>query len=147
MDPLRPESSFQMAVNWSKIWKKIITSQFADNFWRFCVSPVKFRYWFKFFVNIMTCSEVMTLFIYKGLTRNPEVKNTPVCVLHNVWKLGLVRRIKFGTYLSSKRLLNAAKCQGYSFYRFYFIKGKPTGSKITPIHTHKLALKNQISKN
>ena len=24
-------------------------------------------------------------------------------------------------------LLNAAKCQGYNFYRFWFIKEKPTG--------------------
>ena len=24
-------------------------------------------------------------------------------------------------------LLNAAKCQGYSFYRFWVINGKPTG--------------------
>ena len=30
-------------------------------------------------------------------------------------------------------LLNAAKCQGYSFYRFWVIKGKPTGDKITPL--------------
>ena len=26
-----------------------------------------------------------------------------------------------------KSLLNAAKCQGYSFYRFWIIEGKPTG--------------------
>ena len=34
-------------------------------------------------------------------------------------------------------LLNAAKCQGYNFYRFWFIKEKPTGGgggggKISP---------------
>ena len=29
-------------------------------------------------------------------------------------------------------LPNAAKYQGYSFYRFWVIKGKPTGGKITP---------------
>ena len=34
-------------------------------------------------------------------------------------------------------LLNAAKCQGYSFYRFWVVKGKPKGGKITPPpHTH-----------
>ena len=33
-------------------------------------------------------------------------------------------------------LLNAAKCQGYSFYRFWVIKGNPTGdAKITPSPT------------
>ena len=34
---------------------------------------------------------------------------------------------KFGANVSNKILLNAAKFQGYSFYRFSFIKGKPTG--------------------
>ena len=32
-------------------------------------------------------------------------------------------------------LLNAAKCQGYSFYGFWIIKGKPTGGKITSTRT------------
>ena len=36
-------------------------------------------------------------------------------------------------YVSIEMLLNAAKCQGYNFYRFWVIKGKPTGGggKIT----------------
>ena len=34
-------------------------------------------------------------------------------------------------------LLNAAKCQGYSFYRFLVIKGKPRDGKITPVPTPK----------
>ena len=29
-------------------------------------------------VNIMCGSGVMTVFFYKGLTRNPEIRNTPV---------------------------------------------------------------------
>ena len=29
-------------------------------------------------------------------------------------------------------LLNAAKCHGYSFYRFCVIKGKPTGEELPP---------------
>ena len=28
---------------------------------------------------------------------------------------------------SNKMLLNAAKCQGYTFYRFWVIKEKPAG--------------------
>ena len=41
---------------------------------------------------------------------------------------------KIGTNVSKRMLLNAAKFQGYSFYRFWIIKGKPTrgGGKITP---------------
>ena len=34
---------------------------------------------------------------------------------------------KFGTNVFNRMLLNAAKSQGYSFYRFGVIKGKPTG--------------------
>ena len=30
-------------------------------------------------------------------------------------------------------LLNTAKCLGYSFYRFWVIKEKPTGTKITKL--------------
>ena len=41
----------------------------------------------------------------------------------------------------TKCYLNAAKYQGYSFSRFWIIKGKPTGGEITPHpkkkHTHK----------
>ena len=68
----------------------------------------------------------MTIFFYKWLTRNLEIRNTPVRVLPNIWTLGQVRDTKFGTNVSSKILLNAAKCQGYSFYRFWVIQGKPT---------------------
>ena len=43
---------------------------------------------------------------------------------------------KFGTNVSNRMLLHAAKFQGYSFYRFLVIRGKPTGEgggKITPL--------------
>ena len=45
---------------------------------------------------------------------------------------------KFGTNVYNRMLLNAAKFQGYSSYRFWVIKEKPTdgdgggGGKITP---------------
>ena len=117
-----------------------MTSQFADmssssNFvssWSF-VSLVKFSYCSKFHANIITGSGVMTVFFYKGLTRNPEIGNTSVWVLLNIWRLRWVRDTKFGTGLFNEMLLNAAKSQGYSFCSFWVIKGKPTGrrSKIT----------------
>ena len=41
---------------------------------------------------------------------------------------------KFSTNVSNRMLLNAVKFQGYSFYRFWIIKGKPTGGgKITGV--------------
>ena len=88
---------------------------------------VKFSYWSNFHVNIITSSGVMAIFFYKGLTRNPEIGNTHVWVLPNIWRLEWVRDTKFGTNVSNEMLLNATKCQGYSFYRFWVIKEKPTG--------------------
>ena len=43
-----------------------------------------------------------------------------------IWKLGRVRDTKFGTNVFNNRFLSAAKSQGYSFLRFWVIKGKPT---------------------
>ena len=48
---------------------------------------------------------------------DPEVGNIPVWVLPNIWGLGRVTDSKFFTIVSNKKLLNAAKCQGYRFYR------------------------------
>ena len=64
-------------------------------------------------------------YIYKGLTRNLEVRNTPVWFLPINWRLGKVRDTKFGTNVFNKMLSNAPKCQGYSSYRFWVIKAKP----------------------
>ena len=44
------------------------------SFWRCFVSLVKFSYWFKFHVNIMTGSGIMR----DGFTWKPEIGNTPV---------------------------------------------------------------------
>ena len=99
-------------------------------FWRCFVSLVKFSYWSKFYVNIMTDSGIMTIFFYKGLARNPEIGNTHVWVFPNIWRLEQVMDTNFGTNVSNRMLLNVAKFQGYSFYRFWVIKGKPTGGGV-----------------
>ena len=104
------------------------------SFWHWSVSLVKFSYWFKIHVNIMTGSGVMTNSVYKELNRSPGIGNTPIWISPNIWRLGRVRDTKFGTNISNKKLLNTAKCHCYSFNRFWVIKGKPTGAgnKITP---------------
>ena len=119
-----------------------MTSQFSNitsssNFWSCFVSLVKSSYWPKFNVNIITGSGVMASFFYKRSTRNPEIRNTPVWVLPNIWRLGQVRDTKFATNISNKMLLNALKCQSNNFYhRFWIIKGKPTwGVKLPPLPT------------
>ena len=56
-------------------------------FWRCFVFLVKFSSWSKFHVNIITGSGIMTIFFYKGLTRNPEIGNTPsqFCPISGDW--------------------------------------------------------------
>ena len=75
----------------------------------------------------MTGSGVITIFGYKGFTRNPEIGNTSVWVLPNTWRLGWVRDTKFDKNVSNKVSLKAAKCQGCSFCLFWIINGKTTG--------------------
>ena len=70
MQTLCPESGVWTAPNWPKIQKITMTTQF---FWHCFVSLVKFSYWSKFHVNIITGSGIMTIFFYKGLIRNPEI--------------------------------------------------------------------------
>ena len=96
-------------------------------FWRCFVFLVQFSYSSKFHVNVITGSGVKTISFCKGLTRNPEIGNTPIWVLPNIWRLGRVRNTKFCTNVSNKMLLNAAKCYCYSFYYFWVFKGIPTG--------------------
>ena len=126
MSEIRPPDCSKLAKN-PKNDNDVIIFRHDVNvifFWCCFVSIVKFSYWSKFHVNIITGSGIMTIFFYKGLTRNPEIGNTPVWVLPNIWRLGRVMDTKFGTNVSNRMLLIAAKCQGYSFYRFLFIIGK-----------------------
>ena len=90
-------------------WQFVKMTFIVNLFWRCCVSLIKFSYWSKFHVNIITGSRVMTIFLYKGLTRNPEIGNTPVWVLPNTWRLGQARDTKFDTNVSNEILLNPAK--------------------------------------
>ena len=118
----------KLAINWkndnhtSIYWYDVI----VNFFWGCFVSFVKFSYWFKFHPNIITGSRVMTIYFHKGLTRNPEMGNTRFLVLPNILRMGQVRNTKFGTDVSNKMLLNAAKCQGYNVFRFWVFKRKPT---------------------
>ena len=87
-------------------------------FWRCFVSLVNFSYWtfqFSYWINIITGSRFMATFFYKGLTKNLKIGNNPVWVLPNIWRLERVINTKFGTNVSNRILLSAAKFQGYTF--------------------------------
>ena len=100
-----------IAPDWPQIEKVSMKSQFSNMalswifFWRCFVSLVKFSYWSKFQVNIITGSGIMTISLYKGLNRNPEIANTPVWVLPNIWRLEPVTNTKVGKNVSNKNLL------------------------------------------
>ena len=87
----------RLALNWktdnvvTSFWHDIIVKMF----WHWRVSLVNFSYWSKFHVSIITGSGVMTIFAYKGLTRNLEIRNTPVWVLPNVRRQEWVMDTKF----------------------------------------------------
>ena len=62
--------------------------------------------------------------------RKSEIPTSEFFPISGDW--GVVET-KIGTNVSNRMLPHAAKFQRYSFYRFWVIKGKPTGgSKTTP---------------
>ena len=73
--------------------------------------------------------ELWQFLFYEGFTRNPEIGNTSVWVSPNIWRLAS-KEYQIDTKVSNKMLVNAAKYQGYSFYRIWVIKGKPSGLSI-----------------
>ena len=82
----------KLAINWKKdngvsIFRHDVIGKFI---WRCFISLVKYSYWSKFHVNIITVSGVMKIFFHKWLTRNPETENTLVWVLPNIYRLGML---------------------------------------------------------
>ena len=119
-------------------WHDVI----VNFFWRCCVYFVNFSYWSKFYVNAITGSRVMTIFLHKGLTRNPEIGNTPVWVLPNIWRLGQVRETKFSKNTPNEFYWMLQNATVTAFTCFWVIKRKPKGGdKITP---PRLGLKSDL---
>ena len=68
-------------------------------------------------------SQVLKLWQFTFKRAWPDIQKSEippsVWVLSNIWRLGQVRDTKFGTDVSNEMLLNYAKCQVCSFYRFW----------------------------
>ena len=78
----------------------------------------------------------MIIFVCEGLTRNREIRNTPVWILPDIWRLEAVRDTTFDKDVSNEILLNAAKCNGYSLYYIWILvreNQQGVRSKITPL--------------
>ena len=98
---MHPESGFRIAPIYLYVgkWQRphnFPTLRHHQISWRFFVSLVKFSYWSKLHANTITVSGVMTIYFYKGLTRNPENENTPAWVLPKISRLGWFSDTKFG---------------------------------------------------
>ena len=74
----------------------------------------------------------MTIFFYKGLTRNPEIRNTSLWDLPNIWRLERVRDTKFGTNVSNKMLLNAENARVTAFTICELLWENQQGVKLPP---------------
>ena len=115
-----------------------ITSQFANMTsyllsWRHHhVSRVNFSYWSKFHVNIITGSGVMTIFFYKGLTRNTEIPPPEFFPISGDWvKLGIPNFPRISP-MKCYWILQNVRIIVFTIYHFWVIKGKPTGVKLPP---------------
>ena len=97
--------------------------------WRYFISIVKFNYWSKFHVNIITGSGIMTVFFCKGLTRNPEIENAPVRVLPNIWRWDelWIPNLARMSLTECYWMLQTSRVTAFSVS--WVIKGKPTGGK------------------
>ena len=75
---MRPESGLLQIGRKLEKWQwhyNFLTWRNQQFFWRCFVSLVKFSYWSKFHVNIITGCEVMTIYFYKGW---PEIWNLEI---------------------------------------------------------------------
>ena len=95
-------------------WHKVVIFLLRCN-----VSPVKVL--IKVYVGY---HEFWKFLFIKDLRKNPGIRNTPVWVLSNIWRLRWVEDTTLGTNVCSKKLFDAAKCHIYSFNRFWVITGK-----------------------
>ena len=138
MQTLCPQSGLRTAPNWPKIRKMSMTSQFSDmtstlNFFEVVLSLLSSLVTGPRFMSIS--SLVLELWQFSFVRDWPEIRKLeipPVWVLLNLWRLGRAMDTKIGTNVSNRMLLHVAKFQSYSFYRFWVIKGKPTGGVKLP---------------
>ena len=73
--------------------------------------------------------ELWYLLFIRDLGRNQEIKNTPIWIFSNMWRLRQIRDTKFSMNVSNKNSLNAAKYQVDSLWCFSFIKRKPNSQE------------------
>ena len=120
----------------------VMTPQFSDMtlsssfFWRCFVFLVKFSYWSKFHVNIITGSGVMTISFYKGLTRNLEIGNTPVWVLSNIWRELGIPNLARTSLIKCYWMLQNARVTAFTVSELLRKNQQGSGVVVELPHTH-----------
>ena len=116
--------------------KMTITSQFADmtsssNFFDAILFLLSSLVTGSSFMSIPSLA--LELWQFTFIRDWPEIRNTPIWALPNIWRLGRVKNNKLATDVPNEIFPDDAKFQGYSFYHFWVIKGKLTGGiKLSP---------------
>ena len=82
-------------------------------------------FWSKFHVIIITGSEVITIGIYKGLSRNPEIGNVLVSVFPKIWKLRQVRDKNLARIFLMKCYYMLQNTRATAFTVFELLRKKP----------------------
>ena len=94
-------------------------------FWHWRISFFKFSYWSKFHANIITGSNFITIFLYKGLIRNPKIQNTPAsafCPISGDWGELEIQNLAQMPLMKCYWMLQNSRV----------IEGNPAEGKITP---------------
>ena len=132
-----------------------ITSQIAyitsssSFFCRFCVSLVTFSYWTRFHVNIITSFGVMTIYVFKRLTRIRKSKTPPskFCPISgDLGKLeipNLTRLILIKSYW----MLQNARVTAFTVFEFLREKLLMGGGQIKYLFPLKLLINSSILSN
>ena len=134
MQTLCPESGLRTAPNWPKIRKMTMTSQFSDmtstsNFFDVVLFLLSSLVTGPSFMSISSLA--LELWQFSFIRDWPEIRKLEITTSEflpiswhwgELWIPNLARMYRI--------LLNAAKFQGYRFYRFWVIKGKPTGGRV-----------------
>ena len=126
LQTMRPEPGFRISHKLQKwqwrhnfCWHDVIVNIFLRCF----VYVVNFNYWSKFYINVITGSGIMTIFVYKGLTRNLEIGNTPFefWLISGDWgKLGTPNLSRM-PLMKLFWMLQNARVKAFTFSEFNFM--------------------------
>ena len=125
METLCPESGLRIAPHWPKIQKMTTTSQFSDT----TSTSIFFDVFLFLLSSLVTGPRFWNYenFPLWGTDQKSGNRKYPCLSLGQYLETGQVMDTTFDTNVSNRILLNTPKFQCYSFYRFWVIKGKPTG--------------------